>query len=133
MKQIQAHKWSTTFKELLSNENKSLDINEYDFCVNEWTGAHESKTIRYYIYTIILFVGGLWAVYEHAIFIAVLLLALAANYNRQSSHHVLMSEIMNHQRLLAMLINKESQDIKFLNTKTSKETSQSVKKAEDDD
>jgi hypothetical protein len=74
--------------------------------------AHESKTIRYYIYTIILFIGGMWAVYEQLWFVAVLLLALAANYNRQSSHHILMSEIINHQRLLAMLVNKLSKDLK---------------------
>ena len=42
---------------------------------------------------------------------AVLLLVLAANYNRQSAHHILMIEIMSHQRLLAMLLNKVSKDI----------------------
>jgi len=54
MKQIQAHKFSDKFIELLSNENKILDINEYDYCITEWSSAHESKMIRYYIYTIIL-------------------------------------------------------------------------------
>ncbi len=106
VKQIKAHKFSDKFIELLSNKKKSLDINEYDYCVAEWAKVHESKMIRYYIYTAILFLSGMWAVYEQSWFIAVLLLALAANYNRQSSHHILMSEIMNHQRLLAMLINK---------------------------
>ena len=64
MKQIQAHKFSEEFLELLSNEEKMLDMNKYDYCANEWVSAHESKTIRYYIYTAILFVGGMWAVYE---------------------------------------------------------------------
>ncbi len=111
MKQIQAHKFSERFLELFSNENKTLDINEYDDCVNEWANAHNSKTMRYYIYSIILFVGGMWAVYEQIWFMAVLLLALAANYNLKSAHHILMSEIMSHQRLLAVLINKVSKDI----------------------
>src|SRR6185503_1160264 len=72
------------------------------------------KTITNYLITILLFCAGLWAVYEHSIFMAVLLLALAANFNRQSSHHILVSEIMGAHRLLAMLINKQSQDIELL-------------------
>ena len=42
---------------------------------------------------------------------AVLLLVLAAAYKLQSAHHILMVEIMVHQRLLAMLVNKVSKDI----------------------
>ena len=64
-----------------------------------------------YLIAIFLFCAGLWAVYENAIFVAVLMLALAANFNRQSSHHILISEIMGTQRLLAMLINKQSRDL----------------------
>ncbi len=109
MKQFQAHKFSDRFIQLLGN--KTLDINEYDYCVVEWAKAHESKMIRYYIYTAIFFIGGMWAVFEQIWFMAVLLLALAANYNRQSSHHILMSEIMRHQRLLAVLVNKVSKDM----------------------
>lgn len=92
MKQIQAHKFSEEFLELLSNEEKMLDMNKYDYCANEWVSAHESKTIRYYIYTAILFVGGMWAVYEQIWFMAVLLLVLAAAYKLQSAHHILMVE-----------------------------------------
>lgn len=102
MKQLQAHKWSDSFKELMAR--KSLNLEEYEFCINEWKGAHVSKMIRYYVYAIILFCGGLWAVYEQLWFIAVLLLALAANYNRQSSHHILIDEIIEIQRLLAKFI-----------------------------
>ena len=111
MKQFEAHKFSEEFKTLFRNDKQMLDINEYEYCVNEWQGAHKSKTIRYYIYSIILFVGGMWAAYEQIWFMAVLLLVLAANYNRQSAHHILMIEIMSHQRLLAMLLNKVSKDI----------------------
>ena len=111
MKQFQAHKFSEEFIRLLNNENKSLDINEYDCCVTEWKNAHESRMIRYYIYTIILFVGGMWAVYEQVWIMAVLLLALAANYSLKSSQHILMAEIILLQKTLAMLINKVSKDI----------------------
>ena len=63
---------------------------------------------------ILLFGAGLWATYEHALFMAVLLLALAANFNRQSSHHALVYEVMDMQRLLAMLINNQSREIESL-------------------
>jgi len=110
-KQIEVHKWSAKFRELFSNESKILDIRQYEFCLDEWKGVHDKKMITNYLITILLFCGGLWAVYEQAIFMAVLLLALAANFNRQSAHHILVSEIMDTQRLLAMLINKQYQDI----------------------
>ena len=113
MKQLQAHKWSDTFLEYYGRSNKSLNIEEYEFCLNEWESVHTSKMIRYYIYTIVLFGCGLWAVYEQIWFMAVLLLALAHNYNRQSSHHILMSEIMNSHKLLARLINNKNQNQKL--------------------
>ena len=43
-----------------------------------------------------------------------LLLALAANFNRQSSHHALVIEVMDIQRLLAMLVNNQSREIESL-------------------
>lgn len=113
-KQIEAHNWSSTFRDLLANESKSLDIQQYDYCLNEWKGAHDSKMIKNYLLTIVVFCAGLWAVWESAFFMAVLLLALAANFNRQSSHHILVSELMGSQRLLAMLINKQSIEIEAL-------------------
>ena len=113
-KQIEAHNWSTTFRELLSNESRTLDIQQYDLCLNEWKAAHDKKTITNYLLTILLFCAGLWAVWENAFFMAVLLIALAANFNRQSAHHILVSEIMGSQRLLAMLINRQSVEIEAL-------------------
>jgi hypothetical protein len=95
-----SRKWSSTFLELLGNESKTLDIQQYDLCLTEWKAAHESKTLKNYALAILLFRAGLWAVWENSLFMAVLLLALAANFNRQSSHHVLIAEIMGSQRLL---------------------------------
>lgn len=114
VKQIEAHKWSATFRELFSNNARTLDIQQYDFCLNEWKDAHDKKMIKNYLLMIVLFCAGLWAVWESAFFMAVLLLALAGNFNRQSSYHILMSEIMGTQRLLAMLINKQSLEIESL-------------------
>ena len=113
-KQFEAHNWSASFRELFNNESRTLNILQYESCLNEWKSAHDKKTLTNYVITILLFLAGLWAVYVQAIFFAVLLLALAANFNRQSSHHILMSEIMGTQRLLAMLINKQSQDLEAL-------------------
>lgn len=119
-KQLEAYNWSANFRELLTNESGSLDFQQYESCLDEWKGAHDKKTISNYLITVLLFGAGLWAVYEHAIFMAVLLLALAANFNRQSSHHILVSEIMGAQRLLAMLINKQSRDIEAIREEQSR-------------
>lgn len=117
-KQLEAHNWSANFRQLLSNESRTLDILQYESCLDEWKSVHDKKMTTNYVITIFLFLAGLWAVYEHAIFIAVLMLALAANFNRQSSHHILVSEIMGTERLLAMLINKQSRDIEALRRET---------------
>jgi hypothetical protein len=106
-KQFEAYSFSSGFREIWSNEKRSLDMTQYEQCLNEWRAAHEKKTVVNYVVTILLFLAGLWATYEHALFMAVLLLALAANFNRQSSHHALVVEVMDTQRLLAMLINKQ--------------------------
>lgn len=107
-------KLSPRFRELWSNANRSLDIAEYEQCLNEWQSAHDKKMMAKYAITIVFFCAGLWALYENATFIAVMLLALAANFNLISSHHILVSESINMQRLLAMLINKQSRDIEAL-------------------
>lgn len=113
-KQFEAHNWSANFRDLLTNESRTLDILQYESCLVEWKSVHDKKTVTYYVIAIILFCAGLWAVYEHATFMAVLMLALAANFNLQSSHHILVSEIMVMQRLLALLINKQSRDMEPL-------------------
>ncbi|GAO36331.1 hypothetical protein SCT_1737 [Sulfuricella sp. T08] len=50
-----------------------MDIQQYDFCLNEWKDAHDKKMITNYLLTILLFCAGLWAVWESAFFMAVLL------------------------------------------------------------
>jgi hypothetical protein len=110
-KTIEAHDWSDMFRELMASKEKALDIDQYDLCLSEWQAAHEKKMIKNYILAAVLFVAGLWAVWEHAPFLAVLLLALSANFNRQSAHHILVSELMHSQRLLAMLINGQARKL----------------------
>ena len=108
---LEAHNFSGDFRTLWGRESRSLDMAEYDLCLKEWKSAHEKKSVINYLITILLFCAGLWATYVHSLFFAVLLLALAANFNRQSSHHALILEVMDTQRLLAMLINKQSTEI----------------------
>jgi len=69
-------KLSPRFQELWSNENRSLDISEYEQCLNEWQNAHDKKMMTKYVITILFFCAGLWALYENAIFMAVILLLL---------------------------------------------------------
>lgn len=107
-------KLSPRFRELWSNGDRSLDFSEYEQCLDEWRNAHNQKMMTKCAITILFFCAGLWALYENAIFMAVILLALAANFNLISAHHILVSEGMNMQRLLAMLINKQSRDIESL-------------------
>jgi hypothetical protein len=107
-------KLSARFQDLWSNESRSLDITEYEHCLNEWQSVHDKKMMSKYAIMILLFCAGLWALSAGATIVAVILLAIAANFNLISAHHILTSENMNMQRLLAMLINKQSQDIKAL-------------------
>jgi hypothetical protein len=113
-KVLEMKNWTNAFRELLGNQTQSLDMQQYDYCSDEWKSAHDKKTMTNYLLTVVIFLAGLWAVWEGSLFMAVLLLALAANFNHQSSNHILVSEIMGSQRLLAMLINRQSQEIKAL-------------------
>jgi hypothetical protein len=115
-------KWSSRFLEIWSNQNNSLDIEEYEFCRKEFQDGHDKRCAPKYVATILLFGLGLWALHEGAITLAVLMLALAANFNLISAHHILMSEIICAQRLLAMLIHKQSQDMETLRMEIRKES-----------
>lgn len=107
-------KLSEKSQELWSNGSRSLDISEFEYCMNEWQSAHNKKMMSKYVIMILLFCAGLWALSARETILAVILLAIAANFNLISAHHILISESMNMQRLLAMLINKQSQNIESL-------------------
>lgn len=48
MKRLEANKWTETFKERWGNKDRSLNIEDYEFCLNEWQRGHEKKMIKYY-------------------------------------------------------------------------------------
>ena len=101
--------FSPEFLALINNDRKMLDIEQYDFCIREFREAHESRMVRSYIFTIVFFIAGLVAVAMESPLMAVLLLALAANSNRQSADHIMFAELLNAQRVLALLLHGQSQ------------------------
>lgn len=105
------NKFSNQFQELWRNENRSLDIEKYELCLSEFQDAHNKRTMIQWALSILFFGAGLWALYSGATFIAVVLLIFAGYCNLNSANHILMSEIMNTHRLLAMLVNKHTRDL----------------------
>jgi hypothetical protein len=105
------NKFSNQFRELWSNGNRSLDIEKYELCLSELQSAHDKRTMIQWSLAILFFGAGLWALYFSATFIAVALLIFAGYCNLNSANHILMSEIMNTHRLLAMLVNKHTRDL----------------------
>ena len=101
--------WSPEFVALLNNASKSLNMDQYDYCQREWKAAHERKTLRNYWLAIAFFVAGLVFVLAREPLLAVLLIALAANFNRQSADHILLAELLESQRLLAMVVNGQGE------------------------
>jgi hypothetical protein len=73
-------KLSTRFQELWGNQSRSLDISEYEECLNEWQSSYRKQSMTKSAATILLFCAGLWALYANAIILAVLLLALTAYF-----------------------------------------------------
>jgi len=105
---IQMSKFTQEFTKIWLNPGRDINIEEYEYCLNEWKIKHDSRTVFTFIYTIILFGRGLWAFYESNYFIAVLLLLLADNFNSKSNQHVFVTELMDMHKLLAMLINSKA-------------------------
>lgn len=98
---------SKTVQDLLSNPSLQLDMEQYDKCVTELRGIHQRKATRGFVVMTFLFALGLVAVGSGLTFWAVLLLIIADNSNRKSSHHMLADEILAYQRMLAMVINQQ--------------------------
>ena len=111
-KQFEAYDFTAAYRSAMGadNESRTLDYPRFEQCLTEFVSAHEKAMVSAYVKTFVVFAAGLWAVYVNSTLLAVLLLALAYNYNRQSSHHTLVCELVNSQRMLGMLINRQSGD-----------------------
>ena len=99
---------SPRFQEAWDDETKVLDMNKYDRCLVDFQKAHTKQVIKKLAFAIVFFCAGLWAAAEKETVLSVLFLGLAFNWNNVSSHHALLIEIANSQRLLAMLINNQT-------------------------
>jgi hypothetical protein len=101
---------SEEFKNIWLNENRSIDVQQYEYCLDERKAMYEKKAMSIYIIAIILFSLGLWALYENSYFVAIFLTIIAANFKSKSDDYMVLAEIMDMQRLLAMFINKQILD-----------------------
>ena len=110
-------KWSKEFKEIYSNPNRTLSMEEYEFCFSEYTRNHEKRSIFQWILAIICFGLGLWLLAENVVFGSVLLITLAAYFNLNSANHALMSDVLSVNRLQAMLFNKHAKEIQAIRSK----------------
>ena len=110
-------KMSYRFEAQYCNESRSLDMSEYEEIHNEWQRIYAKEIRKTGVISVLLFCAGLWAVYVDATFMAVLLLVLAAHYQLDSKNGSVLHAIMNQNKLLAMLINKQSRDMQSLRRK----------------
>ena len=99
---------STKFEDLWFNQTRSLNIGEYEECLDEWQSGYFKGSRKIAVVSILLFCAGLWALYVQAIFMTVLLLALTVYFQLLEQSYVVLYEIMNQNKLLAMLINRQS-------------------------
>jgi hypothetical protein len=110
-------KLSKEFKELYSNPNRTLSMVEYEFCLSEYIRIHEKRSIYQWILAIICFGLGLWLLADNVVFGSVLLIALAAYFNLNSTNHAIMSDVLSADRLQAMLVNKHAKEIEAIRNK----------------
>ena len=90
------------------------DILEFRSHMLLWQAARKRHTLILYVIAVLCFGAGLLALYFNFTFIAVVLLALAAYFNQESDHHLLLAEMMDTQWSLALLINKHTRDLEVL-------------------
>ena len=87
---------------------------EYELCLSEFTEKHEKRAILQWVLAIIFFGVGLWLLFDNVVFGSVFFVALAAYCNLNSTNHALMSEILNANRLHAMLINHQTKELEAM-------------------
>jgi hypothetical protein len=100
--------------EILTNPDKAITFAEFEECLNESQRVHDKKIKSGTAWAILFFCAGLLALYENSLVVAVLFLALAADFNYSASLSSVQSNSITTHRLLAMLINKQSEDIRLL-------------------
>ena len=89
---------------------RKINIVEYEFCHEQLTIAHNKKMLSSLFFAILFFGLAIWFTYEKTYIGTVVALALAANFNSKSNQHMLFTEVLSAQSLLAKLINRKYMD-----------------------
>jgi hypothetical protein len=97
--------------EISDNEARRLDMSNYEKVVYDSKSSSDNFFLKSAALGVILFCFGLWALYEQSTFMTVVLLALSALCFQESSAAAQIVRIMDRQRLLAMVVNKQTQGI----------------------
>jgi hypothetical protein len=118
-------KWSSEFQALWSRPNRTLKMDEYEFCLSEFTRKHEKRSIFQWVLAIGFFGVGLWLLVANVVFGSVFFIALAAYCNLNSTNHALLSEILNANRLQAMLIHKQTEELEAIRKECNRQQQQS--------
>ena len=106
--------WSREFQEFWARGDSALDFAQFERCLLEFQRNHNRRAMVQWALAALCFGPGLWLLYQHDVAPAAVLLILAGYFNLNSANHMLFSEILNGQRLLAMFINSQALSIKAL-------------------
>ena len=85
---------------------RNINIAEYEYCERELTRIHNGKVTSTFILAIIFLALAVTATYFEQYIGSVLFFALAVNFNSKSNQHMLVTEILQHQSLIAKLLNR---------------------------
>jgi len=87
--------------------DRSINIAEYEYCKRELIRIHNGKVTSTFILAIVFLALAVASTYLEQYIGTVLFFALAANFNSKSNHHMLATEILQYQSLIAKLVNRK--------------------------
>lgn len=96
--------FSGAFRELWMK--RKINMAEYEYCEGQLIRMHNSKVTSTFILAIIFLALAIASTYFEQYIGTVIFLALASNFNSKSNHHMLFTEILQSQSLIAKLVNR---------------------------
>lgn len=100
--------FSGAFRELWIK--RKINIAEYEYCEGQLLRMHNSKVIRTFILAIVFLALAIASTFYEQYIGTVIFLALASNFNSKSNHHMLFTELLKSQSLIAKLVNRSYMD-----------------------
>jgi len=100
--------FSGPFRELWMK--RKINIAEYEYCEKELIQLHNGKVTSTFIFAIVFLALAVASTYFEQYIGTVLFFALAANFNSKSNHHMLVTEVLQYQSLIAKLVNRNYMD-----------------------